>query len=136
MAIYFVHYNFERIHTTLALYASIARAYSNSEELGLARDLVLIPEGRYRDERHDQRPARSAPDPVGAAAGVPRSAGYRHRQGPLSPFKETAFLEALRQLRADARVITGGETDVCVLAAVPDDGRVRRHPLVFEKSRL
>ena len=35
-----------------------------------------------------------------------------------SPFKEPAFLQALRQLRADALVITGGETDVCVLAAV------------------
>ena len=37
-----------------------------------------------------------------------------------SPFKEAAFLHALRQLRADTLVITGGETDVCVLAAVMD----------------
>jgi len=35
-----------------------------------------------------------------------------------SPFKEPAFRQALRQLETDALVITGGETDVCVLAAV------------------
>jgi low affinity Fe/Cu permease/nicotinamidase-related amidase len=37
-----------------------------------------------------------------------------------SPFKEPALRQALRQLGADALVITGGETDVCVLAAVMD----------------
>jgi nicotinamidase-related amidase len=37
-----------------------------------------------------------------------------------SPFSAPAFLEALGRLRADALVITGGETDVCVLAAVMD----------------
>jgi len=37
-----------------------------------------------------------------------------------SPFKEQAFLRALGRLGADALVITGGETDVCVLAAVMD----------------
>jgi len=31
-----------------------------------------------------------------------------------SPFREPAFLEALERLNADALVITGGETDVCV----------------------
>ena len=37
-----------------------------------------------------------------------------------SPFKEPAVLGALGRLEADALVITGGETDVCVLAAVMD----------------
>jgi nicotinamidase-related amidase len=37
-----------------------------------------------------------------------------------SPFKEAIFLRTLRQLEADALVISGGETDVCVLAAVMD----------------
>jgi nicotinamidase-related amidase len=37
-----------------------------------------------------------------------------------SPFKEPAFLKAIARLGADALVITGGETDVCVLAAVMD----------------
>jgi nicotinamidase-related amidase len=37
-----------------------------------------------------------------------------------SPFSEPAFLRALRRLKASALVITGGETDVCVLAAVMD----------------
>ena len=37
-----------------------------------------------------------------------------------SPFKEAAFLHALRRLQADTLVITGAETDVCVLAAVMD----------------
>ena len=39
-------------------------------------------------------------------------------KGHYSPFSEPAFLEALGRLKADALVITGGETDVCVLAAV------------------
>jgi nicotinamidase-related amidase len=37
-----------------------------------------------------------------------------------SPFNEPSFLEALGRLKADALVITGGETDVCVLAGVMD----------------
>jgi nicotinamidase-related amidase len=37
-----------------------------------------------------------------------------------SPFKEAAFLRTLGRLKADAIVISGGETDVCVLAAVMD----------------
>jgi nicotinamidase-related amidase len=37
-----------------------------------------------------------------------------------SPFKEQAFLRVLRRLGADALIISGGETDVCVLAAVMD----------------
>jgi nicotinamidase-related amidase len=37
-----------------------------------------------------------------------------------SPFKEPTFLTALRRLEANALIITGGETDVCVLAAVMD----------------
>jgi nicotinamidase-related amidase len=37
-----------------------------------------------------------------------------------SPFKEAAFLRTLGRLKADALVISGGETDVCVLAAVMD----------------
>jgi nicotinamidase-related amidase len=37
-----------------------------------------------------------------------------------SPFKEPAFLKAIARLGTDALVITGGETDVCVLAAVMD----------------
>jgi len=37
-----------------------------------------------------------------------------------SPFKEPTFLRVLGRLKADALVISGGETDVCVLAAVMD----------------
>jgi nicotinamidase-related amidase len=37
-----------------------------------------------------------------------------------SPFKEPAFLRAFGRLEADALVITGGESDVCVLATVMD----------------
>jgi nicotinamidase-related amidase len=37
-----------------------------------------------------------------------------------SPFKKAAFLRTLARLKADALVISGGETDVCVLAAVMD----------------
>jgi nicotinamidase-related amidase len=37
-----------------------------------------------------------------------------------SPFEEEAFLRKLGQLKPDALVISGGETDVCVLAAVMD----------------
>ena len=37
-----------------------------------------------------------------------------------SPFKEQAFLRFLARLGADAMIISGGETDVCVLAAVMD----------------
>jgi len=44
-----------------------------------------------------------------------------------SPFKEPSFLRTIGQLKTDALVITGGETDVCVLAAVMDavDGGYR-----------
>lgn len=37
-----------------------------------------------------------------------------------SPFVEPGFLKMLDRLRADTLVVTGGETDVCVLAAVMD----------------
>ena len=37
-----------------------------------------------------------------------------------SPFQEEVFLRKLGQLNPDALVISGGETDVCVLAAVMD----------------
>jgi nicotinamidase-related amidase len=37
-----------------------------------------------------------------------------------SPFREQRFLQALYQLNADTLVVTGAETDVCVLAAVMD----------------
>jgi nicotinamidase-related amidase len=37
-----------------------------------------------------------------------------------SPFKEPALHATLRRLKADALILTGGETDVCVLAAVMD----------------
>src|SRR3954454_23523725 len=37
-----------------------------------------------------------------------------------SPFKEAAFLRMLERLKGDALVMSGGETDVCVLAAVMD----------------
>lgn len=37
-----------------------------------------------------------------------------------SPFEEAAFLRTIGRLKADALVISGGETDVCVLAAVMD----------------
>jgi nicotinamidase-related amidase len=37
-----------------------------------------------------------------------------------SPFKEPTFLRTMARLKAHALVITGGETDVCVLAAVMD----------------
>jgi nicotinamidase-related amidase len=37
-----------------------------------------------------------------------------------APFKEPIFLRTLGRLDADALVISGGETDVCVLAAVMD----------------
>jgi nicotinamidase-related amidase len=37
-----------------------------------------------------------------------------------SPFKEQAFLRFLARLGADAMILSGGETDVCVLAAVMD----------------
>ena len=37
-----------------------------------------------------------------------------------SPFVEPAFLKVLDRLQADTLVMTGGETDVCVLAAVMD----------------
>ncbi len=37
-----------------------------------------------------------------------------------SPFEEEAFLRKLGELKPDALVISGGETDVCVLAAVMD----------------
>ena len=37
-----------------------------------------------------------------------------------SPFKEAAFLRTLGWLKAEALVISGAETDVCVLAAVMD----------------
>ena len=39
-----------------------------------------------------------------------------------SPFKEQAFLRFLGRLGADAMILSGGETDVCVLAAVMDAG--------------
>jgi nicotinamidase-related amidase len=39
-----------------------------------------------------------------------------------SPFKERAFLRVLGRLGPDALIISGGETDVCVLAAVTDAG--------------
>lgn len=35
-----------------------------------------------------------------------------------SPFKEQAFLRFLARLGADAMILSGGETDLCVLAAV------------------
>jgi len=41
-----------------------------------------------------------------------------HRKSVYSPFVERALLSHLRDNRADAIVITGAETDVCVLAAV------------------
>lgn len=37
-----------------------------------------------------------------------------------SPFAEAEFFKALDRLKADTLVISGGETDVCVLAAVMD----------------
>jgi nicotinamidase-related amidase len=37
-----------------------------------------------------------------------------------SPFKEQAVLRRLARVGADALIISGGETDVCVLAAVMD----------------
>jgi nicotinamidase-related amidase len=37
-----------------------------------------------------------------------------------SPFTEQALTDLLRERRTDALVITGSETDVCVLAAVLD----------------
>jgi len=37
-----------------------------------------------------------------------------------SPFKEPTFLSTLRRLKATTLIITGGETDVCVLGAVMD----------------
>src|SRR4051794_11147608 len=37
-----------------------------------------------------------------------------------SPFAEPVFHETLGRLKTDTLVITGGETDVCVLAAVMD----------------
>ena len=43
-----------------------------------------------------------------------------------SPFKEPTFLSTLRRLKATTLIITGGETDVCVLGAVMDavDGAI------------
>jgi nicotinamidase-related amidase len=37
-----------------------------------------------------------------------------------SPFKEQTFLRILGRLGADTLIVSGGETDVCVLAAVMD----------------
>jgi len=37
-----------------------------------------------------------------------------------SPFSEPAFLQTLRRMKADTLVVSGGETDVCVLATVMD----------------
>ena len=56
---------------------------------------------------------------------VPPLAALAHRdlvmdKAHYSPFEEAAFLRTLERLKADALVISGGETDVCVLAAVMD----------------
>ena len=48
------------------------------------------------------------------------SANTRIDKAHYSPFKEQAFLRFLARLGADAMVLSGGETDVCVLAAVMD----------------
>ena len=66
-------------------------------------------------ERLDPRLIRT-----GAAAGGPAPPAIVIDKAHYSPFKEPAFLGALGRLEADALVITGGETDVCVLAAVMD----------------
>ena len=51
----------------------------------------------------------------------PRSSSYRHRQGLIiRRLRNRSFLRELGRLKADALVISGGETDVCVLAAVMD----------------
>ena len=67
-------------------------------------------------ERLDPRLIRLVP-PLAAALAPPAIVIDKAH---YSPFKEPAFLRALGRLEADALVITGGETDVCVLAAVMD----------------
>ena len=47
-------------------------------------------------------------------------AGLCHRQKSLFPVRRGSFSQDTRQVRADTFVMTGGETDVCVLAAVMD----------------
>jgi hypothetical protein len=54
------------------------------------------------------------PPPTGGS----RSAGDGRRQGDYWPFKEAAFLRVLGRFGADALIIRGGETDVCVLTAI------------------
>lgn len=72
---------------------------------------------RWRDmtgDRIDPRLIRLVP-PLAAVAIPDLVIDKAH----YSPFKEAIFLRTLRQ-EADALVISGGETDVCVLAAVMD----------------
>jgi nicotinamidase-related amidase len=64
-------------------------------------------------ERLDSRLIQLVP-PLAALAPPAIVIDKRH----YSPFSVPAFLEALGPLKADALVITGGETDVWVLAAV------------------
>jgi nicotinamidase-related amidase len=66
-------------------------------------------------ERLDPRLIQLVP-PLAALAPPGIVIDKRH----YSPFSVPAYLEALGPLKADALVITGGETDVCVFAAVMD----------------
>jgi nicotinamidase-related amidase len=51
-----------------------------------------------------------------------------------SPFEEQAFCRLFAQLEADALIISGGETDVCVLAAVMDAVDARYRVILAEEA--
>jgi hypothetical protein len=55
-----------------------------------------------------------------AAAGGALPARHRYRQNRYSAFAEPRLIEHLRQRETDALIVSGSETDVCVLATVLD----------------
>ena len=70
--------------------------------------------------REMTRSDRSAPARSGRSAQPLRSAGDRARQAFYSPFHGTTLAQNLRARGCDALVISGAETDMCVLASVLD----------------
>ena len=63
---------------------------------------------------------RSPATGIDAAAGGALPARYRHRQTRYSAFAEPKLVAHLRDREADALIVSGSETDVCVLATVLD----------------
>jgi hypothetical protein len=64
-----------------------------------------------RTTRRPAPPAHAGPCQAGAA-------GHRDRQDEVFRFFEPFLLQHLRALQADGLIVTGSETDVCVLATI------------------